>query len=173
MVDKFDIIIQKVLESEGGYVNDPHDPGGETNYGISKRAFPDVDIAKLTKADAKSIYRKDYWKPSRADELPDNIIYIYFDMVINMGLSAAVKVLQKAVNSKKKGRLKVDGRVGPNTIKHSKGLEAKRLRAYRSLRYAELIMKRPSLERFYYGWFRRTLEPDPLYDADGPFGKDY
>ena len=61
MLTKFDDIIEIVLEHEGGYVNDPDDPGGETNFGIAKRSHPDVDIANLTKEDAKIIYYQDYW----------------------------------------------------------------------------------------------------------------
>ena len=57
----FDEIIDIVLEHEGGYVNDPDDPGGETNFGIAKRSHPDVDIANLTKAGAKEIYKAEYW----------------------------------------------------------------------------------------------------------------
>ena len=52
-------IISKVLEHEGGYVNDPKDLGGETNFGITKRWYPDLDIKNLTKEDAIEIYKKD------------------------------------------------------------------------------------------------------------------
>jgi len=55
---KFDEIIEVVLEHEGGYVNDPDDPGGETNFGIAKRSHPDVDIKNLTKEGAKKSIRK-------------------------------------------------------------------------------------------------------------------
>ena len=53
MLVKFDEIIEVVLHHEGGYVNDPKDPGGETNFGIAKRSHPDVDIKNLTKDGAK------------------------------------------------------------------------------------------------------------------------
>ena len=65
MKTSFDEIIEVVLHHEGGYVNDPKDPGGETNYGISKRAYPDVDIKNLTEDGAKDIYRRDYWEKYR------------------------------------------------------------------------------------------------------------
>ena len=60
-ISKFDEIIEVVLEHEGGYVNDPKDPGGETNFGIAKRSHPDVDIKNLTKESAKEIYKEVYW----------------------------------------------------------------------------------------------------------------
>jgi len=57
----FDQAIPQVLANEGGYVNDPKDPGGETNFGISKRTYPNVDIKNLTKEQAEAIYRRDFW----------------------------------------------------------------------------------------------------------------
>ena len=57
----FDEIIQITLEHEGGYVHDPTDLGGETNFGIAKRFYPDVDIKNLTEDGAKEIYKRDYW----------------------------------------------------------------------------------------------------------------
>jgi len=61
MLVNFDEIIEVVLHHEGGYVNDPKDPGGETNFGIAKRSHPDVDIKNLTKDGAKEIYKEHYW----------------------------------------------------------------------------------------------------------------
>uniref|UniRef100_UPI0039E582BF glycosyl hydrolase 108 family protein n=1 Tax=Klebsiella pneumoniae TaxID=573 RepID=UPI0039E582BF len=57
----FDDLIGRVLGHEGGYVNDPRDPGGETQFGISKRAYPNVDIKGLTRETAISIYKRDFW----------------------------------------------------------------------------------------------------------------
>jgi hypothetical protein len=62
MSEHFERAVAFVLRHEGGYVNDPRDPGGETKYGISKRAYPRLDIKGLTEADAKEIYRRDYWE---------------------------------------------------------------------------------------------------------------
>ena len=70
MKDNYLACIEVVLKSEGGYVNDPHDPGGETNFGISKRAYPSVDIKHLTKEGAIAIYKKDYWDKIKGDDLP-------------------------------------------------------------------------------------------------------
>ena len=61
MLTTFDEIIEITLEHEGGYVHDPKDLGGETNFGIAKRFYPDVDIKKSYKEEAKEIYKKDYW----------------------------------------------------------------------------------------------------------------
>ena len=65
----FERAIDKTLAWEGGYVNDPKDPGGETKYGISKRAHPDVDIKNLSREKACAIYKKHYWDPVLADNI--------------------------------------------------------------------------------------------------------
>ena len=154
----FNEIIEKVLEHEGGYVNDPHDRGGETNFGITKKFYPDVDIKNLTKEQAKHIYHTDYWRRNKCDEIPPKLRYIYFDMTINFGKRGAVKVLQRAANAKNKNKIDVDGGLGPATLKAIQNLELERVRAYRVLRFANLVIKKPEQERFWFGWFRRATE---------------
>ena len=155
----FDDIIGVVLEHEGGYVHDPKDLGGETNFGITKRFYPDVDIKTLTKEGAKEIYKRDYWDKNKVDKLPTNLKHIYFDMCINQGKRTAVKILQRAANAIG-AKLDVDGGLGPATIgaieKHTPELD--RVRSYRVLHYANLVFKKPEQERFWFGWFRRALE---------------
>ena len=138
-------------------MNDKNDRGGETKYGISKRAYPNVDIASLTIDDAREIYFKDYWKKNRVEELTKDIRFCYFDMCVNMGGSRACKILQKTANAKGEN-LSVDGRIGKNTIKGSQKVELERLKAYRVLYYANIVIKKPSQEKFWYGWFKRSLE---------------
>ena len=149
----------KVLEHEGGYVNDPDDPGGETKYGIAKRSHPEVDIKNLTLQGAMDIYERLYWKPCKAELLLPELRECYFDGVVNMGQGRMVKVLQRACNNKnrKGSKIAVDGRIGRMTLKASENLENERLRAFRLLYYAELIKKNPVLEKYYYGWFRRVM----------------
>ena len=155
---KFDQIIEKVLEHEGGYVNDPDDPGGETKYGISKKAYPDIDIASITKMEAKEIYKRDYWNKNRVDEVPSRLKYIYFDMCVNMGRSRAVKILQNAANSKNSHKIDVDGGMGPMTISAISSVEPDRVRSYRVLYYGDLVNRKPDLEKYWYGWFRRSIQ---------------
>ena len=124
MLINFDDIIEVVLHHEGGYVNDPDDPGGETNFGIAKRSHPDVDIANLTKDGAKEIYKEHYWDRNKVEDLPEDLRHIYFDMCVNQGRGRAVKIMQRAANAKG----------------------------------ADLVTRKPDLEKFYYGWFRRALE---------------
>jgi lysozyme family protein len=158
-MSKFDEIIEVVLEHEGGYVNDPKDPGGETNFGIAKRSHPDVDIKNLTKEGAKEIYKEVYWDKNKVESLPEDLWHIYFDMCVNQGKSRAVRIIQRAVNGKG-GSLDVDGGLGPMTIEAigKSRVELDRVRAYRVKYYADLVTKKPDLERFYFGWFKRALE---------------
>ena len=153
----FNEIIEKVLEHEGGYVNDPTDLGGETKYGITKRFYPDVDIKNLTEEQAKEIYRKDYWDKNKVESLPQNLWHIYFDMCVNMGKRTAVKVLQRAAVNKGR-KIEVDGGLGPMTIGALKGVELDRVRAFRVKYYVDLITAKPEQEKFYLGWFRRATE---------------
>ena len=157
MLTRFDDIIKVVLKHEGGYVNDPVDPGGETNFGIAKRSHPDVDIKNLTEEGAKEIYYQDYWMKNRVPQVPDELKHIYFDMCVNQGRGRAEKILQQAANAKG-ANLKVDGGLGPKTISALNGVELDRVRAYRIKYYADLVTRKPDLEKFYFGWFRRGLE---------------
>ena len=157
MLTLFDDIIEVVLHHEGGYVNDPDDPGGETNFGIAKRSHPEVDIANLTKDGAKEIYKEHYWDKNKVESLSEELRHIYFDMCVNQGRGRAVKILQQSANAKG-ANLKVDGGMGPKTIAAMDGVELQRVRAYRIKYYADLVTRKPDLEKFYFGWFRRGLE---------------
>ena len=158
MKTTFNEIIEEVLEHEGGYVNDPNDLGGETNFGIAKRFYQDVDIKNLTKEQAKKIYHQDYWRPAKCDEVPARLRHIYFDMCVNFGRGGAVKVLQQAANAKNRNKIDVDGGMGPMTLKAIQNVELERVRAYRVLRFANLVIKKPEQERFWFGWYRRATQ---------------
>lgn len=93
----FDIAFDRLLGHEGGYVNNPADPGGETNWGISKRSYPNVNIKLLTRDGAKEIYRRDFWSRVNADRLNDGVAYQLFDFAINSGIETAVRYFQRAL----------------------------------------------------------------------------
>jgi lysozyme family protein len=107
----FDNAVELILKHEGGYVNDPRDAGGETKYGISARAYPDLDIDKLSVSDAKVIYKEDYWDKIRGDDLPYPLALITFDAAVNSGRMRASKWLQHAVNAEP-----IDGIIGSKTV---------------------------------------------------------
>lgn len=93
----FDIAINRVLGYEGGYTDGNGDPGGETQWGISKRSYPTVDISLLTRDGAKIIYERDFWTPLQADTLPDALMYQALDFAVNSGIQTAIRYLQRAV----------------------------------------------------------------------------
>lgn len=93
----FDVMFDRLVKAEGDYVNDPNDPGGETNYGINKRSYPSVNIAALTRDGAKAIYARDFWSRIDADKLPSSVAYQTFDFAVNSGIETAVRKLQAAV----------------------------------------------------------------------------
>ena len=107
----FETVVHMVLEHEGGYVNHPSDPGGETKYGISKRAYPDVDIAELTEDDAADIYKRDYWDRIKGDDLPVGVACVVMDYAVNSGISRASKALQSVC-----GIANGDGIIGPASL---------------------------------------------------------
>jgi len=95
----FELAVEFILEKEGGYVNDPDDPGGETKFGISKRAFPRINISDLTESHAKELYHQYYWQPMRCNELPDRLRLPVFDCAVNQGIRRATKFLPVGPNA--------------------------------------------------------------------------
>jgi lysozyme family protein len=106
----FNTAVARVLESEGGYVNDPNDPGGETNFGISKRSYPNEDIRGMTAERATEIYFRDYWQAVRGDDLSFPVAIVLFDCAVNQGVKTAIRLLQGAC------KVTEDGVIGPATI---------------------------------------------------------
>ena len=137
-----------VLRHEGGYSLDPRDPGGETRFGISKRAYPDVDILRLTEDEAKAIYRRDYWDKLRTDEIPAPLALCVFDCAVNMGRDKAIRLLQRACG------VAQDGVMGGNTIAAANRLSdaVVRFSTERAIAYTGIR----GFDTFGKGWLRRT-----------------
>lgn len=147
----FDKAVQIILELEKGYSMLPTDPGGETNYGISKAQYKDLDIRNLKKDDARSIYFRDYWRSLRCDELPPGLRLLVFDAAINQGQPSAIRMLQRAVG------VTPDGVFGPRTMfaVRSLGNDAVAVKfcTERALRYC----KTKNFHEFGEGWFKRLF----------------
>lgn len=148
----FNNAIPLILKHEGGYVNDPNDPGGETKYGISKRSYPEEDIKNLTEERAKLLYMRDFWKPLKCDQLPLGIAVCVFDYGVNSGKARAVKSLQESVGAK------VDGVIGEDTVSRANRLNPaeviEKLTYHRILFYMSL----KTWDRYGKGWLRRSIE---------------
>jgi lysozyme family protein len=93
----FNEAIERILAHEGGYVNHASDPGGETQWGISKRSYPALNIKALTRPEAIEIYRADFWGAVRADQMFDGVAFQSLDFAINSGISTAIRYLQRAL----------------------------------------------------------------------------
>lgn len=162
MNKKFTKAIEVILKHEGGYVNDPNDLGGETNFGISKRSYPNLDIKNLTRDQAIEIYRRDWWDRYRYGEIEDlDVATKVFDLSVNMGPLPAHKLLQEAINFTKAGRIAVDGIIGPMTLSvlNYQGEPERVVEALRFLaakRYYELAKARPANRGFLFGWLNRA-----------------
>lgn len=156
----FDKAFDKLIEFEGGYVNDPDDDGGETKYGISRRTYPDLNIGKLTLCDAREIYYNDFWLVNRYDEISSILIVIkLFDMSANMGARNSHANLQRALMSCGV-RLKWDGILGPKTRAATNDTRADlllvALRSEQASYYERLIASRPEMDKFRSGWMKRA-----------------
>jgi lysozyme family protein len=145
----FDEAFEKLLGHEGGYVDNRADPGGETKYGISKRAYPAEDIRNLTLDRAKLLYFRDYWGPAGCDALPPAMRLQVFDMAVNSGVRAAIKALQKAAGEN------VDGVLGPLTLLAVQSMPAPRLVARFNGARLALMAELPNWPAAGRGWARR------------------
>lgn len=93
----FDTVFDRLMGHEGGYVNDPADPGGETKWGISKRSYPDEDIPNLSQERAKALFRRDFWNRIHADSLHDGVAAQLADFAYHSGPETAVRYFQRAL----------------------------------------------------------------------------
>lgn len=140
-----------ILKHEGGYVNHPSDPGGETNFGISKRAYPHLEISKLTEIDARQIYRRDYWDAVKADLLPSNLRLMVFDAAVNHGPGLAIRILQRLV------KVGVDGVIGPATLEGLNHVNIETLPVRYAKARLDIYMQNKNFNKFGTGWLRRLL----------------
>ncbi len=117
-----------ILRVEGGFVDNPNDPGGRTNLGITQHTFsrwlkdcefPQADVRNIQREEAFSIYRSLYWLEGQCQKLPYPINIYHFDGYVNLLPMDAGMVLQRALNASGLllDSLVVDGLVGPKTIR--------------------------------------------------------
>lgn len=158
--DNWEICLETILHHEGGYVNHPKDPGGETNLGVTKRVYEEwggtKDMKELTVEDVAPIYKTNYWDRVKGDQLPSGLDLCVFDFGVNAGTGRAAKYLQKLVGAG------ADGAIGPATLAKvhefisMEGLEGT-IQEYQSRRqgYYESLS---TFETFGRGWTRRVDE---------------
>ena len=164
MQANYDKCLETILHHEGGYVNHPKDPGGETNLGVTKRVYLEhggtKDMKELTVEDVAPIYKKGYWDKMKGDELPNGLDLCVFDFGVNAGPGRAAKYLQTMIGTTP------DGGIGPMTLKavdeyvNQHGL-AKAIDNYQDARQG-YYEKLSTFDTFGRGWTRRVEETTQL-----------
>lgn len=139
----------QVIGHEGGYVNDPRDPGGETKFGISRHAYPQLDIAALTLDDAQAIYWRDYWLRARCDQMAAGLAFDVFDFAVNSGVGMATRHLQRALS------VAEDGIIGPLTLSAIARTDMAALRARLYGLRLQFMTSLSGWPTFGRGWVRR------------------
>lgn len=162
MITNWDRAFDLVLKSEGGYVNDNADHGGETNLGVTRAAWGeykgrpirDGEMRQLTRDMVKPFYKSRYWDKVRGDDLPAGLDYAVFDFAVNAGPGRAAKFLQRAVG------VAEDGMIGPATMAAVKRTNAAEVLAQFSAAkesfYKGLVDRDPAQRRFIKGWLARV-----------------
>ena len=163
-MSNFEKCLEIILHHEGGYVNHPKDPGGETNLGVTKRVYEEwggtKDMKDLTVEDVAPIYKKGYWDKMKGDDLPLGLDLCVFDFGVNAGPGRAAKYLQTMIGTV------ADGGIGPNTLAKLKeyveanGLE-KCIEDYQCERQS-YYEKLSTFDTFGKGWTRRVDETTEL-----------
>ena len=164
MKSNYEKCLETILHHEGGYVNHPKDPGGETNLGVTKRVYQEhggtKDMKDLLVEDVAPIYKKGYWDKMKGDDLPGGLDLCVFDFGVNAGPGRAAKYLQTQIGTV------ADGGIGPNTL-------AKLEEYIRENGEHEAVKKYQEMRQKYYeslstfatfgkGWTRRVDETTKL-----------
>ena len=160
MKKNFEECMARLLENEGGYVWHAQDPGGETNFGVTRAVYEqyvgrqvmDGEMEGLTHDDVYPIYKENYWDAVRGDDLPSGVDWSTFDWAVNSGKSRASKALQRIVG------VEADGGIGPMTLRAVAEVEPeeiiKQMHYVRDKFYRSL----DTFEVFGKGWVRRNDE---------------
>ena len=164
MKSNYDKCLKTILHHEGGYVNHPKDPGGETNLGVTKRVYQEhggtKDMKDLLVEDVAPIYKKGYWDKMKGNDLPGGLDLCVFDFGVNAGPGRAAKFLQSMIGTT------VDGGIGPNTLAKVEEYvrengEHETVKKYQEMRqkYYEQLS---TFATFGKGWTRRVEETTKL-----------
>lgn len=151
------------LRWEGGYVNDPADPGGATNKGVTQSTYdawragkklPKQPVRQITHSEVGAIYESRYWNACRCGELPAPVDLVVFDTAVNCGVGRASRWLQQALG------VGADGEVGPKTVAaaqaHHAPVElARQVSRLRAAHYSAIVASNPKLKKFLNGWTNR------------------
>lgn len=162
MQNNFDKCLEMLLVHEGGYVNNPADPGGETNLGVTKRVWQEwvghdvseKEMRNLTPTMVAPLYKRKYWDACHADDLVSGLDYCVFDIAVNSGVGRAIKLLQSVVGATPDGGY---GSITAALVKEAEK-DPKRLIELLSAKRLEFMQSLKAFPVFGAGWSRRTAE---------------
>jgi len=171
----FSIAYNHVLINEGGYINDPDDPGGETYKGVARKMFPKwegwttIDLLKLQsnfpknldsdnelQQMVKTFYEGNFWDKVKGDNITDqDVATSIFDFAVNAGVKTSASLAQMVVGAT------ADGIIGPKSIEainsYSTELFLAKFTLAKIARYIHIVKKRPTSKKYFYGWIRRAM----------------
>lgn len=156
MTEKAQRCIAFVLAREGGYVDHPADRGGPTNFGISSRSYPDLDIKNLTREQAEAIYEKDYWTPAGCELYDEPLALAVMDYAVNSSVRRAVRELALVLGLPRDAN--------PNAIAGaleavpSQYVVAEMLVVERAAWLVRRALSVPGQDVFAVGWVKRLIE---------------
>ena len=162
MADDFDTCLAFTLKEEGGFSDDPADPGGATNMGITLATYRQwsdnpnlgaLQVRDMSERTARAIYRSLYWNPLRADALPAGVDLSVFDMGVNAGIWGSARLLQRALGFTGE---EVDGCVGPETLRAAAKCDPRTLVNDLAERQAAYYRSLSDFPTFGRGWLNRT-----------------
>ncbi|PAT39152.1 hypothetical protein CK623_11355 [Vandammella animalimorsus] len=151
---RFDQAFDRLIAHEGGYVNHPSDPGGETHWGITKRTAQAAGyhgpMRSLSREQAREIYRSQYWQRAQADRYHGAIGFQLFDAAVNHGIGNAIRMLQRAVG------VAPDGAVGPVTLRAIEAMDVTDVLARFNAERLDFYTSLSTWPTFGKGWARRV-----------------
>ena len=160
MRGNFEECLALVLRSEGGFVNNPRDPGGMTNLGVTKvtyegyvnRHVDEAEMRSLTPALVAPLYKKMYWDRIKGDDLPVGVDYCLFDLAVNSGVGKAGKLLQMALD------VPADGLIGPMTLRALENRDPEEIIQQVCQERLDFLQSLNTWNTFGKGWGRRVAE---------------
>jgi lysozyme family protein len=165
---RFTDCLPRVLADEGGFTDDPKDPGGATNLGVTqgtlshwlKHPATVEDVKALKPATVAPIYQTSYWNAAACDQLPVGVDYMVFDLAVNSGPGRAARFLQEAVGAP------VDGGIGPTTLGDVAKMKPADIVNAISARRESFYRDQPTFWHFGKGWLDRLARVTKLALAD-------
>jgi len=161
MISNWQKSFELMLKSEGGYVNNPADPGGMTNLGVTKatwenwvgRESDEAEMRGLTPEKVEPLYKKKYWDAVRGDEIENGgVAYLLFDFAVNAGVGRSIKTLQTAVG------VTPDGGFGPMTMAAVQAVDPVELIERFSQAKEDFYRSLGTFATFGKGWLNRVAD---------------